>query len=719
MKRAPRGPSFVGMTSITRFSLAHRRLMALIWIVLAIAGALVTSATTGRLTHSFATPGGPGYDTNQQILQRFGIDGNEQPTLAVLHLPARLNMRTAAGQDAAARAFAGARRAGHLDVVDYARTHNPKLISADGRTTWALFNMPNPDIPIGTGVMDRIPAAVRVAAPAGATVEITGIEQLQVATPGGGGPSVLVETLIGGVGALIVLAVVYGSAIAIVPLLMAIPSILITFLLVDGLTHITDVSFLVQFLVALIGLGVAIDYSLLVVTRWREEREGGLDNEDAVLAAGATAGHAVVLSGLTVAVGLFSLVALPVPFLRSVGMGGLLIPLVAIAAAVTLLPVTLAAWGPALDRLKFRRTSTTFSRGWHRWGRLVVRRRWLAGVAGLAIIVALAVPGLTMNTGQAKTTAYPTTTPAAKALAGLNAQGVPTAVVFPIQVLTHGGDAAARQIASIADATPGVYTTLAPAASAGNDRLVSIIATAEGSTATGKGLIGTLRTRLASVPGGAQVGGNTAQAKDFVHAVYGNFPLMLGLIAILTFLLLARAFRSVVLAAKAVVLNVVSLGAAYGFLVLFWQQGHGSNLVYGVPSTGSIRDFIPIIVFAFLFGLSMDYEVFLLSRIREEYDRTGSTKEAIVAALARTGRLVTSAALILAISFLSLSTNPDLPVRMIATGLSFGILLDAFVIRTLLVPALVAIMGRWNWWMPPGFARLLRIPSPHVPDAVR
>jgi putative drug exporter of the RND superfamily len=188
---------------------------------------------------------------------------------------------------------------------------------------------------------------------------------------------------------------------------------------------------------------------------------------------------------------------------------------------------------------------------------------------------------------------------------------------------------------------------------------------------------------------------------------------MLGAIALVTFLVLARAFRSIVLAAKAVVLNVVSLGASYGFLVLFWQQGHGSKLIYGVPATGSIRDFIPIIVFAFLFGLSMDYEVFLLARMREEYDRTGTTSEAVIAGLARTGRLVTSAALILALSFLSLSTNPDLPVRVIATGLSFAILLDAFVIRTLVVPALVALLGRWNWWMPPTVARVLRVgPAP-------
>jgi RND superfamily putative drug exporter len=225
---------------------------------------------------------------------------------------------------------------------------------------------------------------------------------------------------------------------------------------------------------------------------------------------------------------------------------------------------------------------------------------------------------------------------------------------------------------------------------------------------------------MSSVPGGAEVGGNTAAAKGFDTAVYGNFPLMLGLIALLTFVLLARAFRSIALATKAVVLNILSLGTAYGFLVLFWQQGHGSNLIYGVPATGAIGNFIPIIVFAFLFGLSMDYEVFLLSRMREEYDKTHSTEKAVVGALARTGRLVTSAGLILAISFLALSTNPDLPVRVIATGLAAGILIDAFVVRTFLVPALVALLGRWNWWMPCPVARILRTtpdPAPAQADA--
>jgi RND superfamily putative drug exporter len=509
-----------------------------------------------------------------------------------------------------------------------------------------------------------------------------------------------------------VLLFVYGSAVAIVPLLIAVPSILTTFLLVLGLTHVTDVSFLVEYLMAVMGLGIAVDYSLLLVTRWREEREAGRSNEEAILAASPTAGRAVVLSGLAVAVGLLSLVLLPVPFLRSIGLGGMLIPIVAILSAVTLLPVILAAWGPTLDKHRVRSSSTTFSRGWQRWATMIVRHRWAAGIAGLAIVIALAAPALSMNTGQPRANSLGGNGQPAMTLHALESSGVPSAVVFPIQVLTHGGPAAADQARAIAEETPGIYMVLAPATSSfrqGNDSLLSVVPTDEGNTSAGTATVARLRAALASVPGGVEVGGNTAQNIDFNSAVYGNFPLMLAAIALLTFLLLAREFRSAVLALKAVMVNLVSLGASFGFLVLFWQHGIGSNLIYGVPATGSIRNWIPIVSFAFLFGLSMDYEVFILARIREEYDRTGSTHDAVIGALARTGRLVTCAAVILAISFASLSSAPDIVVEMIATGLAFGIFVDAVVVRTLLVPALVAIMGRWNWWLPRLVGRALRV----------
>ena len=707
------------MTTITRYCLAHKRLVLLAWILLAVVGAALATSTINRLSHNLATPGTAGYNANAHIQQAFGIDGNEQPTIGVLTLPADENMHTAAGQAVAARTFAAANRAGHLAVADYANTHNPKLISADGRTTWALFDMPNPDIPAGSGVMEGIEPALKAAAPHGVSVSVTGFEQIQ--TIGGasssGGPGILLETVIGGVGALIVLLFVFGSAIAIVPLLIAVPSILVSLLLIYGLTQAMSVNFLVQYLAAVMGLGIAVDYSLLLVTRWREEREAGRGNEEAILLAGPTAGRAVLLSGLTVAVGLISLVVMPAQFLRSIGLGGMLIPLSAIAAAVTLLPIILATLGPALDKHRFVRSgSTTFSRAWAAWARVIVRRRWIAGALGLAAILALAAPALSLNTGPARANSLGGSGAPAQTLHALESSGVPSAVVFPIQVLTHGGPAAAAQVETIANRTQGIYTVLAPATPSfrqGGDTLLSLIPTDEGNTLAGTATIGRLRTALADVPG-VEVGGNTAQNVDFNHAVYGNFPLLLAVLSLLTFLLLARTFRSVVLAAKAVIVNVVSLGASFGFLVVFWQDGHGSNQLYGVPAIGSIQNWIPIITFAFLFGISMDYEVFILARMREEYDRTGSTKEAVIGSLARTGRLVTCAAVILAISFASLSSAPDITVEEIATGIGAGILVDALIVRTLLVPAFVAIMGRWNWWMPAGLARLLWI-SPGSP----
>jgi RND superfamily putative drug exporter len=207
-----------------------------------------------------------------------------------------------------------------------------------------------------------------------------------------------------------------------------------------------------------------------------------------------------------------------------------------------------------------------------------------------------------------------------------------------------------------------------------------------------------------------RVGGQPASNADFVDAVYGSFPLMIALIAVVTFVLLARAFRSLLLPLKAIALNVLSIAAAWGVLVLVWQQGHGSEAIWGIQATGSIPSWMPLMVFAFLFGLSMDYEVFILARMREEFDRTGSTGTAVVQGLARTGRLVTSAALILFLAFVSMASGPGTDLKMFATGLGAGILLDATVIRALIVPAVIALMGRWNWWLPHWPARLLRVP---------
>ncbi|MCW2986149.1 MAG: rane protein, partial [Conexibacter sp.] len=242
----------------------------------------------------------------------------------------------------------------------------------------------------------------------------------------------------------------------------------------------------------------------------------------------------------------------------------------------------------------------------------------------------------------------------------------------------------------------------------------------DGSDQAARDLVTPLRSAARGADPQARLGGEVAQNVDFIHAVYGSFPLMIALIAIITFILLARAFRSLLLPAKAVLLNIISVGAAWGVLQLVWQSGHGSDEIFGIAATGSITAWIPLMVFAFLFGLSMDYEVFILARMREEYDATGNTDVAVVRGIGRTGRLVTSAAIILFLAFVSMASGPETDIKVLATGLAAGILLDATVIRALLVPAVVSLFGRWNWALPAGAARVLRVepslPARDVPE---
>jgi RND superfamily putative drug exporter len=289
--------------------------------------------------------------------------------------------------------------------------------------------------------------------------------------------------------------------------------------------------------------------------------------------------------------------------------------------------------------------------------------------------------------------------------------GVPGGVLTPIEVLTRS-DAAASVRDRLATIR-GIATAAAPSAAdsnRGGTTLLIAIPDQETADSATTAPVTAARDALASTPGALGIAGVGATQLDYIQTVIGDFPLMLGIIALLTFLLLARAFRSIVLPAKAVLLNLVSLSATFGLITWFWQQGHGSQQIFGVAATGAITFWVPLMIIAFLFGLSMDYEVFILSRMREEYDRTGSTDIAVVQGLGRTGRLVTSAALILFLAFASLASAPQTDLRVFATALGVGILLDATVVRALLLPALVALFGKWNWWMPDWAARALFLP---------
>jgi len=393
---------------------------------------------------------------------------------------------------------------------------------------------------------------------------------------------------------------------------------------------------------------------------------------------------------------------------------------VSVVVSVTLLPVILATVGPRLDWPRLR-TERRASRVFSAWARGVYRHRWLAALAGLGILAALMLPALSLHLGMPGSAAEATSGPAHDALVTLTHGGVPSGVLTPAEVLTSssvpGGPGA---VAAQAARVPGVYAAVAPATpdyhQAGT-AIVTVLPVQESSVPAGQATIANLEHAVAGQPHVTGIGGDGASLIDFDHAVYGDFPLMLAIIGVATFLLLTRAFRSVLLAAKAVVFNLISLAAAYGVLTWVWQDGHGSHALWGIPATGAITMWVPLMVFAFLFGLSMDYEVFILTRIREAYDTSGDARHAVTEGLGRTGRLVTSAAAILMLSFLSMSTGPQTDLKILATGLGAGILIDAVVVRCLLVPALVALFGRANWWLPSSLARLLRIPAPAAPVA--
>jgi putative drug exporter of the RND superfamily len=714
-------PGGSAMSALTRFVLKHKLLVVAIWVALAVAGGMAAAATTKRLTSSFAMPGAA-FRTDARIQALYLHDGAQDPIVPVITLPAGTTIQTPGVVARLDRAFATARHViPTARVADYATTHDTAFATHDGRTTYALVFGPQQD-PMSPGAATaRIQQAIAAAVPGSWQVRMTGIQALANSKPSSNGAGVLVEAMLGGLGALVVLAFVFASFLAFVPLVMAGISIMTTFLALNGLTHLTAVSVIVEFLIALIGLGVAIDYSLLVVTRWREERAHGLPNEQAVVAAMASAGRAVLFSGLTVGIGLLALVALPVPFLRSAGIGGVLIPLISVAVALTMLPVILASIGPRLDWPRIR-TDNTAGRGWSAWARFIVRHRGFAALAGTATLIALMLPALSMHVGEPSTAALAQSGPAHAALSDLKAGGVPTGTLTPIDVLAR--QAAIPTVTQRVAELPGVHAVISPTAPQfrrHDTALITVLPTAETNVPAGQTTLSAVRRALAHTQGVIGVAGSGASMSDFSHDVYGSFPLMLGLIALATFVLLARAFRSLLLPLKAVVMNLASLAAAYGVMTWIWQFGHGSQALWSIPATGAITMWVPVMVFAFLFGLSMDYEVFILARMRESYDRTGDTRAAVIEGIGRTGRLVTSAALILVLSFLAMSTGPETDLKILATGLGAGILVDATLIRCLLVPAFVSLFGAYNWWLPGWAARLLRVkPSPlHTPSRPR
>ncbi len=718
------------METLARATIRGRWLFVVAWLLLTVAGAMAAGKLADRWFEQFSIPGYSAYEANQRTLETFGT-GRQFPLVAVFHV-ASGDIRERAGIEKAIAAGAAVNEGSR--VSSWFATKDDVFVSKDGRTMFAQI------YPAGESTFTTVlpiketRAAIAANAPPGVTANLTGVDAIFQSQGGATGPSVLVETLIGGIGALLILLFVFGTVPAVLmPLLVAVSSILTTFLCVLGLTYVTDVSIIVQFLVALVGLGIAIDYSLLMIFRFREEIANGRTVDDAIVETMQHAGRSVIVSGSTVAIGLVSMVILPLPFIRSIGLGGMLIPLVSVLASITLTPSLLRLLGPKINRWRVMPkkllTPDDVEAGfWMRWARLVSRRPLIIFLVGMAVVILLLIPASKINPSDAETAKQPAAADAAAGRQALADAGITQGVFKPFAVLVEGTadpqklDAIA---ATVRDAG-GVQGAVAPAGEAwrtGDAALLEAFSQTDASSRESRKVISDLQKRVlpaaaaAAGPGIAvTLGGAAPEERDFVHAVYGNFGWVLLFVIFLTFILLARAFRSIVLPLKAVILNLISLGCAYGVVVFIFQEGHGSEAIWNVQATGAVISWIPLMIFAFLYGISMDYEVFMITRIREAYDETKDTSRAISLGLARTGKLVTSGAGVLMFAFFALSTGPGLDIKLFGIGLAAGVIIDATLIRLLLVPSSMQLLGRWNWWLPSWAAKALRTtPSPLEP----
>jgi uncharacterized membrane protein YdfJ with MMPL/SSD domain len=551
------------------------------------------------------------------------------------------------------------------------------------------------------------------------------------------------ETIALPIALLILFAVLGVSAVVVIPFIFAACTITLTLTAVYVLARLFPMVSYVTNLVELIGLGLAVDYSLLIVSRYREELDRGDDVDAAIVRTMRTAGRSVIFSGITVAIGLALLLLVPVPFVRSIGVGGFIVPLASIAAAATLQPALLSFAGrrgarrvPVAAFVRSRLglplpqlpgTVDVENGYWARFARTIMRRPVVFLAVGTAIMLGLAAPAFFLHVTPGSISALPKFPESARGLALLRSRAgagalTPTQIVVataaPGDARAPGVHAAIERLADSLFRDPEVSVIAlgrAPPYVSADGRYARVIAVGrhEYGDERSQAFVRRLRHTLvpaARFPGGVRVlaGGAPPQGVDYLDQSYGAFPWLVLAVLVLTYLVLLRAFRSVVLPLKAVLLNLLSVAAVYGVLVVVFRWGAGAHLLglYRVPQ---IEGWIPIFLFAVLFGLSMDYEVFLVSRMREAWDHVPDNKRAVAHGLERTGRIITAAALIMVAAFSGFVAGRIAGLQEFGVGLAVAVLLDATIVRMILVPSLMAVLDRRNWWLPARVARIARV----------
>ena len=710
------------MEGLTRLVLRHRWLVLGAWIVVFGLCGLASTQLSGLLTNRFTLPG-----TDTRRAERILEDA--LPAALDGHVHGRCeNRRTGHG--------AGAARCGRRPR-EPPRSCRPAASSRSRRSPTTSSSRRSSRT---SSRPTRRPAPTRCARPwpalAGAEVYVTGQAAIEHDLDPVLADDLARGELIAVPIALLILVFTFGTLAFLLPFAFTIVTIPTTLGIVWVFANFMELTTYLTNLVTLIGLGIAIDYSLLVVYRYREELRRGSSRDEAIVTTMATAGRAVVFSGTAVAIGLALLLFMPLPFIRGFGVGGLIIPAVSVAAAVTFLPVLLSLVGRPLDRVRLLPASWLDHRAdhehgfWARLARFIMRYPKLVAGSTSAFLILLTLPVLALELGPGSNEGIPrdleaiqgyeilgeavgagATAPAAIVVDTGRAGGVgDPEVVSALAKLGRGLDADPEVAAIRVDRTPQHVDPT------GRYLNVEVVGVRDYGDPASLAFVDRLRDEIIPAAGFPEstvvyAGGGPPGGKDFIDLTYSWFPWLVLAVLVATFFLLMRAFRSIVLPLKAIILNLLSIGAAYGLLVIVFKWGAGEWI--GLIGFDQIEAWIPVMLFAMLFGLSMDYEVFLVSRMREEWDNGATNEEAVVLGLTKTGRLVTAAGLIMFAAFMGLIAGSVVGLQQFGFGLAAAILIDVTIIRALLVPSAMTLFGKWNWWLPEGLARIVRVePSP-------
>ncbi len=566
-----------------------------------------------------------------------------------------------------------------------------------------------------TGIIDVLDEVVAADSAADFDVDITGVNTLDHdfnalsesdLTNG--------ELKFGLPAAMIVLILVFGALMAaLIPMSIAIMSIIVTVAISSVLGQFTSLSFFIVNMITAMGLALGIDYSLFVLSRYREERQAGRDKIDAIVATGGTSGKAVLFSGSSFVVALLGLLLVPDTILRSLALGAIIVGVVTMAAAITLLPALLALLGDRVNMLRLPIVGRDHPDGspfWSRAVRAVVRRPGTALAAGTLVLLAAALPVLDLETGTSGVNQLPDDTFAKSGVLALERSFPGTSTTEPAQVVVSGDLNSADVKAAIADFEASIADDpdFGPADQqlAENRHVALISIPLVGDPDHDQARRGLERLRTEMIPAAFDgtgtsvlVGGATAENVDYSDVINHWLPIVLTFVLCLSFLLLTLVFRSLVLSATAVILNLLSVGAAYGLLVLVFQNGFAANWL-GFQQVERVEAWVPVFLFSVLFALSMDYHVFLLSRIRERYAQTGDTVDAVVHGIAATGRIITGAALIIVVVFAGFAAGQLVMFQQMGFGVAVALFVDATLIRMVIVPAAMTVLGRWNWYLP-------------------